>query len=401
MLYGLHLVALALLACSVVSYGCTSNVHCSLNGVCVGGACKCDAAWEGSSCEHMAFGDKSGFRLYDRTGSPDNTSSWGGLPVRDEKGLWHLFAAEFVNHCGLGQWSPNSRVIRASSQKLSGPYTFVQEVLKPFHHNPTVMRAHDGTYLLFVIGRDVEPNFVSNCTQTHVADPAPGNRESNISLFHSKTLDAPSWSSAGVVLAGHDGLAWDADTTNPSAIDVNGSVYLMYRGCAEKCSRGEYIGLAVAPTWNCGEGAACSYERTTLRAPLWSSPTVEDPFIYRDARGGWHALLHNLGNNGGFGCDAVSGKGCDVGGHAFSQDGLAWTYSPHVAFNTTVQWEDGSVEVLNRRERPQFVFDTDGVTPLMLTNGAQAGNLPSSCSSGGTVLEKRCRSFTMGQLLRV
>jgi hypothetical protein len=33
-----------------VSTQCTSNLNCSLNGICTGGACVCDVPWTGPRC---------------------------------------------------------------------------------------------------------------------------------------------------------------------------------------------------------------------------------------------------------------------------------------------------------------------------------------------------------------
>ena len=35
--------------------GCTSNLNCSLNGLCEGGVCQCDAPWHGPACELIKF----------------------------------------------------------------------------------------------------------------------------------------------------------------------------------------------------------------------------------------------------------------------------------------------------------------------------------------------------------
>ena len=107
-------------------------------------------------------------------------------------------------------------------------------------------------------------------------------------MYVADKLDAEAWHRVGVVLAsaGHDSLNWDADSTNPSAyVEQDGSSHLMYRRCAELCSLGEYIGLVIAPHWNCtGDQAAdCQYSRipSVRKKPLWSGFTTEDPFIYK------------------------------------------------------------------------------------------------------------------------
>ena len=52
-----------------------------------------------------------------------------------------------TQRCGLNDWSPNSRVIRAVSDNVVGPYQFVEEILPTFHHNPSVVR--QGTHHCF------------------------------------------------------------------------------------------------------------------------------------------------------------------------------------------------------------------------------------------------------------
>ncbi len=461
-------------------HACITDDDCNLNGVCISDSdsseryCSCDAAWIGTDCGVLNVVENSARRIYpgpstDDNISESNISSWGGLPVWDEETqMYHLFVSEFANACSLGQWSPNSQVIRATSKSLFGPYVKKEVVLEPFHHNPTITQASDGkslfgpyikqevvlepfhtnptitqtsdvdgtkTWLLYVIGRDVGKDRLVNCTNSssiesshsqdlNADDPSPGNLESNISLFSSKSVQGP-WAEVGVVLAGDsDSFSenWDADTTNPSAYALpDGSVHLMYRGCGVNCTGGEYIGLAVAPHWNCSVDVAegCRYERLSNSkngnhpgpGPLWRGPaTAEDPFLYKDRRGHWHSLFHNLGRNGGFGCNNKTWQGCDVGGHAFSRDGIEWRVSRTIPFTTNITWAvdgpgvDGVTDgvtkaaTLNRRERPQLVMDPiDKVTPIALVTGVQPGDVPDDCNHGNTVtsIPNACRSYTL------
>ena len=85
----------------------------------------------------------------------------------------------------------------------------------------------------------------------------------------------------------------------------------------------------------------------------------------------------------------------------YSIDGIHWNQSTTVAFTTTVQWSDsGVVERLNRRERPQLLFARDGVTPIMLTNGAQSAGVHADCNHGGVVSDPSCSAFTLGEKLK-
>eukprot|EP01052_Picozoa_sp_SAG31_P047778 SAG31_NODE_9711_length_1238_cov_1.449517_2_plen_61_part_00 len=42
-----------------------------------------------------------------------------------------------------------------------GPYSFAEELLPPFAHNPTVRKAEDGTYVIFFIGDNRPPPLFS------------------------------------------------------------------------------------------------------------------------------------------------------------------------------------------------------------------------------------------------
>ena len=58
------------------------------------------------------------------------------------------------------------------------------------------------------------------------------------------------------------------------------------------------------------------------------------------------------------------------GGHAFSRDGVSWTYSDVPPFSNNVSFTDGSVISMQRRERPHLIFDAKGYISH-LVNGVQ------------------------------
>jgi len=368
---------IALCSAAPLQFVCTADEDCNLNGVCSGGVCNCDPWWQDDDCGALNLRPARRNTGYNRTS--ELISSWGAKIVKDPKvaSLYHLFAAEFINHCGLDYWSPNSRVIRAVSFQPDGPFEFAEEVLGTFHHNPTIVWSEsDQLWLLYTIGCNT--NDTLTCSTANNSSPSDEallpadltcsfgntqNGESGISLFTSPTLYGP-WQPHVYVLDSNTLGTWDCDTTNPSPLVLkDGSILLMYRGCSYQCGNREMIGLAWADRYD------ANYTRL-FDEPLFLNPN-EDPFIWRDSRGNFHALMHSLEPGGAF------GDGPKVGRHAFSRDAKWWTFgSATLAYSTNVQFDDGTSIDYFRRERPQLYFE-NGV-PLFLVTGVQEKNQKTS-----------------------
>ena len=108
------------------------------------------------------------------------------------------------------------------------------------------------------------------------------------------------------------------------------------------------MGRATAPHW--------SGPYTVDPEPIFANQN-EDPYIYRDSRGHFHAIFHGMD-------PWLTGA---WGAHAFSLDAKDWVYSRAEAFSRTVQFEDNSTVQYTRRERPEFIFDqtTGEITHLV------------------------------------
>ena len=103
---------------------------------------------------------------------------------------------------------------------------------------------------------------------------------------------------------------------------------------------------------------------------------VEDPHLYLDADGRFHALFHHE-----IGCPPKSWttRNINCGGHAYSEDGRRWFYGSAAGgrANGTAYWQNaslhgGGVLHFGARQRPHMVLGPDGATPVAVTNGAQA-----------------------------
>jgi hypothetical protein len=78
---------------------------------------------QGLRCEQLHLlptARGSGYRGVD---NGRNTSSWGGAVLPGPDGKFHMWAAEMTEHCGIGAWIQNSRIIRATADRVEGPYT--------------------------------------------------------------------------------------------------------------------------------------------------------------------------------------------------------------------------------------------------------------------------------------
>ena len=90
--------------------------------------------------------------------------SWGGSviqaePTKEGEGAYHMFAAVFGRGAGLHSWESNSEIMHLLSPSPLGlfkPSTDGPQqdgiIVSKEAHNPTIVRANDGTYLLFSIG---------------------------------------------------------------------------------------------------------------------------------------------------------------------------------------------------------------------------------------------------------
>eukprot|EP01052_Picozoa_sp_SAG31_P059929 SAG31_NODE_19166_length_610_cov_1.140900_1_plen_112_part_01 len=85
------------------SIACTSDLDCSLNGVCTAaGSCACDRPWSGHACEKMNFKPITFPQGY---GMAPNLTSWGGGAIYDPATKrYHAYISVMTNDCLLKNW---------------------------------------------------------------------------------------------------------------------------------------------------------------------------------------------------------------------------------------------------------------------------------------------------------
>jgi hypothetical protein len=397
----------------VVDRPCQSDDDCSLNGICSkGGSCLCRAAWSGHRCEMLVTLPAKRSSGYHGKDGGRNASSWGAAVLRWRKdGLYHMWASEMTEHCGIGAWQHNSRIIHATSSLPNGAYVRKEVTWPVFAHAPSVVPGPQGEFVMFFTA-DLERTAHEACNCCRAGH---GPCDGSTGPGDCADLDRAN-ASRPVVDLGFTYMSWtkdpnggwstpvklfsskSGDTNFSPLILANGSVVGMYRRWVKAGSRsGSRVFMATARDWR----DPASYEQHRLKwekgrqrggghlasgelFPELGASGAEDQFLYRDEDGRYHAFFHNMVGTG----TAQQWWLDPTGGHAFSRNGLDWTYGgvawgdPLARYDTPngrgarVLFDDGSSARLTRFERPHFIFAGDELRgdPTHLVASAQYGD---------------------------
>jgi hypothetical protein len=360
--------------------GCVSD--CSENGLCgVDGKCVCDPGWRSSpDCSTLTLGPAAAGGVYGY-GSPFQTTSWGGNSVLDNStGVHHLYVTEIAGKgCGLHEWQGQSTVVHATSSSELGPYTRVGVAIPHQAHNPQTL-LWGGKIYIFHIGTGVSTSTPKDCNEpvvpntdwvTSTALPGP----SSPPLPIPPARPGPSTGSSLHVASTFRGPFTPVQPgmpkcNNPSpAIHPNGTLYVActWRLLSAPGPEGPWVEVGpIQP----GNGS---------KQP---NGNWEDPFLFFDRRGGWHVLAHVYAAHATYPNNPISG-------HAFSADGLNWTFSQAQPYSNAVLRVGGSVQMFATLERPKLHFNdaSDPHRPTALFNGASpvwnASNQSNPCSTCG------------------
>jgi hypothetical protein len=270
---------------------------------------------------------------------------------------------------GINAWTENSRVVHATSPTADGTYTRREEVFGVFSHEPNAVRDPDtGEWALFYTahipaGASPAPHSPAcNCTDgstvTTGGSPCGGTGvEGGTYVSWSKSPDGP-WT-APLHLFTADARQSD---TNLAPVLLSGGrlvgIWRIWLG-------GSWPHLVTASNWKDPSTYHWGNSTPSKKSPLFpelGSNGSEDPALYLDKEGRFHALFHNMQPNGNRPATNL--------GHAYSADGTAWNYTG-VCGNSSGVYTDGGAFAFSRRERPHPVFAKDGTTLVAVTNGVQ------------------------------
>ena len=320
--------------------------NCSLNGVCddPSQSCICDPSWEGPACTTLRLAPTTASSGLHDSANGTHLSTWGGSVIVDNDGVFHMWAARMTHHCGIGSWLSNSEIVHATSPSPTGAFVTDSVVWGVWAHEPTVMRAPTGEFVMLWTGNNgTGPLPVRGGQQCACLD---GSTPPTCTTGRNWSIPLLTYMSYAVFPAG----PWSPPLLIPSVaplIDTNMAGVIL--------SNGTFVGL-----WrdNSGQTPGPSALHRVVAAD-WRQPATyvedgayqlneEDPTVWFDLRGGLHVLTH---------------AGCQ-GRHGFSSDGgLNWQYSAQgngIAFGCGIELINGTQLRVRRRERPHAVLDAKG-----------------------------------------
>ena len=301
-----------------VEWPCRHDEDCSLNGECIEGKCRCRAAWSGSRCHKLVTLPTTRDAGYRRVDYGKNTSSWGGAVLRGPDGLYHMWVSEITNHCGIGAWKENSRIVHATSPKANGVYQRRHVVWPTFAHEPQVVPGPDGEFVMYFTAASRDDGGLlgwCDCCRENQGpcdgSTGPGDCPTasapfgKHATFMSWTMDPNgNWSWPEKLFASNIG----GDTNFSPLLLANGSLVGLWRkwGVGNGGSR---IFVATAAHWRnvtsytMHRFSSAAEVPTVLKRkkhrysmeifPDLGAAGTEDQFIYQDYDGNYHAYFHN------------------------------------------------------------------------------------------------------------
>ena len=256
----------------------------------------------------------SGFKM-------DGYFIWCGSVIK-ENGIYYLFAARWRHETlfPIGYLS-NSEIVLATTDNLARPFKYKKTIIgkrdggywdSVMAHNPYIVKADNGYYLYYI------------------GSPDGGTATRKIGYAFAETLDGE-WHRSDAP------LDLPPNANNPCVLKARDGRILLYFRDGTEFSR---VRVAISDRY---DGAF-----TVVSENIFPQCAVEDMFVY-ETEDGFEMVAED--------CDGyyTVKKG---GIKAYSFDGISWDGSTiHPVYDFTVEYDDGSVIELQRRERPFILWD--------------------------------------------
>ncbi|WP_139956966.1 hypothetical protein [Flavicella sediminum] len=252
-------------------------------------------------------------------------SYWGGRPVKDKDGKYHMNVTRWPANATKGHWEwPRSTVAHVVSEKPTGPYLVKEETAYEYNnglgHNPDVVLLNDGSFLMYSL---------INWKAT---------------LFHSKTMNGP-WKRLGV-------MEIDTNTT----LEKPKLFYRFERnlsGVHLKDGRFLFVTKGGGMMLSKGENPLGPYQIMTgplqgnsLIPEKYRNSNYEDPVLWKDD------IQYHMMINAFLDYRAI---------YLRSPDGIHWKFNPGTAYTpNNTSYEDGTRTHWYKLERPHILQDEFG-----------------------------------------
>ena len=324
----------ALSAVDDASTPCANGADCSLNGLCVSGACVCDAPWAGPRCGALQFAPTSpsaGRDLYPANDTAHNT--WNGPMVGPVDGVYYLYLPLYQHPSSTPLYNPTQMLLGRATCR-DGPFTYSMMAGVDVNFNPGALVYGEGAARRFTLWTSGHPG----------------------KIYESASPAGPFAEVPGGNTTGECGI-------NPSPLFVGGKFY-----CTGSKGRTIMTADALGGPWTPHGEIAGAFG--------------EDPFLFVDGRGGWHALFHAANGSQHLHCGASR-----VSAHAFSADsGRTWAAltGPAVEpYKPLVVWDDSPrPQTFSSFERPHLYFDASSGRPTHLAVAAPLDIGDAGCPKG-------------------
>ncbi len=286
---------------------------------------------------------------------------WCGSMVAGDDGRFHLFYSRWPRSDRHLAWVVSSEIAHAVADNPLGPYRHV-DVVMPRRgaqfwdglctHNPTVHRIGGKFYLYYMGNTGNGVVVMGDLNWTH-------RNNQRIGVAVADSPDGP-WTrfDEPLIDVSPDPDAPDALlTSNPSvAVRADGTVLMVYKAVAQKAPPpfgGPVVHLTATSDSPTGPF-------TKQLKPIFVKGdahfAAEDPFVWRD-KGGYRAIVKDMGGY-------FTGQGMSLALFT-SPDGFDWKPAAHPLVSTlAIRWDDGTVQSLDRLERPQ-VWLRNGVPAVL------------------------------------
>ncbi len=258
---------------------------------------------------------------------------WGGTLIKVDS-VYHMFASRWPKISEFPDGYRNySEIVHATADNALGPFQFEKVVIgerdssfwdSNMAHNPTIYKIGD-EYVLFYIGSDFTTRL-----------PGSDAMLRRTGYASAKSIYGP-WERSGSPL-------FENESNNPSLLIEDERVLLIYRD--------EKLQVYMA------ESDSYKGPYRAVNNNLWPHNKIEDFYLFKSGKG-YHMICED--NEGG-----ISGH-VRWGVHLFSENGLNnWQkYSPLIAYNHEVAFENDSIFHCKRRERPQLFIENNKIKYLL------------------------------------